>query len=104
MVATRGPSEIAASLNTGGIYRAVGGSVDVLLSLVVGGLFYKTQKKSIGMLLVPAGRELTLSVVSKAVDGKITPHLEAVLPLTAVPDALRRTGVGEIKGKLVIKP
>jgi len=39
-----------------------------------------------------------------AVEGKIAPLLEAVLPLLSVPEALRRTGLGEVKGKLVIKP
>ena len=56
------------------------------------------------MLLVPAGRALTKRVAEMAVDGKIAPHLEDVLPLSAVPEALRRTGQGEVKGKLVIRP
>ncbi|MCP4935985.1 MAG: zinc-binding dehydrogenase, partial [bacterium] len=56
------------------------------------------------MLLVPSGRDLTERVARLAVEGKIAPHLEAVLPLAAVPDALRRTGLGDVKGKLVIKP
>ena len=54
--------------------------------------------------MVPAGRTLTEQVARMAVAGKITPHVEAVLPLSSVPEALRRTGTGEVKGKLVIKP
>ncbi|WP_343082496.1 NAD(P)-dependent alcohol dehydrogenase [Ostreiculturibacter nitratireducens] len=104
MVATRGPSRIAGCLATGGVYRAVGGRVSVLLSLVFGGLVYRPAKKSIGMLMVPSGRDLTERVARAAVEGKISPHLEAVLPLSSVPEALRRTGLGEVKGKLVIKP
>jgi NADPH:quinone reductase-like Zn-dependent oxidoreductase len=104
MVATRGPARIARSLSDGGVYKAVGGNVRVLLSLVVGGLRFRLQNKSIGMLMVPAGRELTERVALMAVEGKIAPHLEAVLPLSSVPEALRRTGTGEVKGKLVIKP
>ena len=104
MVATRGPAPIARCLTTGGVYRALGGRVGVLLFLVFGGLFYRPAGKSIGMLMVPSGRDLTERVASAAVEGKISPHVEAVLPLSAVPEALRRTGLGEVKGKLVIMP
>lgn len=104
MVATRGPSQIARCLLKGGVYRALGGRVGVLLSIVVGGLFFRPAQKSINMLLVPSGRDLTDRVARAAVEGRISPHLEAVLPLSAVPEALRRTGSGEVKGKLVIRP
>lgn len=104
MVATRGPGRIAGALSAGGIYWAVGGEVGILLSLVFGGLRYRLKRQSIGMLMVPAGRELTERIARIATEGKITPHLEAVLPLSSVPEALRRTGLGEVKGKLVITP
>ncbi|MDU8910319.1 NAD(P)-dependent alcohol dehydrogenase [Aestuariicoccus sp. MJ-SS9] len=104
MVATRGPGRIAAALSLGGAYRAVGGEVRVLLPLVLGGLAYRLKGKSIGMLMVPSGRELTERVARMAVEGRIAPHLEGVLPLAEVPEALRRTGLGEVKGKLVIRP
>lgn len=104
MVATRGPVRIAGCLAPGGVYRAVGGRVRVLLSLLLGGAVFRPFGKSIGMLMVPSGRDLTAQVANAAVEGKIAPHLEAVLPLSAVPEALRRTGAGEVKGKLVIKP
>lgn len=104
MVATRGPGRISRALSVSGVYKAVGGNVGVLLSLVLGGLLYRFQGKSIGMLIVPVGRDLTRRVAHLAVNGQITPHVEAVLPLSAVPEALRRTGRGEVQGKLVIRP
>ena len=104
MVATRGPGRISKALSVGGVYRAVGGNVGVLLSLVLGGLRFRLQGKSVGMLIVPAGRDLTERVARMAVEGQIAPQLEAVLPLSSVPDALRRTGQGEVQGKLVITP
>ncbi|MCA0872791.1 NAD(P)-dependent alcohol dehydrogenase [Seohaeicola saemankumensis] len=104
MVATRDPSQIAGCLETGGVYRAVGGRVSVLLPLVLGGVLYRLAQKSIAMLMVPSGRDLTERVAQAAVEGRIVPHIEAVLPLSSVPEALRRTGLGEVKGKLVIKP
>lgn len=104
MVATRGPGRISKALSVGGAYRAVGGKVWVLLSLVLGGLRFKLQGKSVGMLLVPSGRDLTGRVARLAVEGQIAPQLEEVLPLSSVPDALRRTGQGEVQGKLVIRP
>lgn len=104
MVATRGPARIAPVLSDGGSYSALGGDVSVLLSLVVGGLRFRLREKSIGMLMVPSGPALTERVAAMTVEGKIAPHLEAVLPLSSVPEALRRTGAGEVKGKIVIRP
>ena len=103
MVATRSPGQIAKALNKQGAYKAVGGKVSVLLSLLLGGLFYRLKGKHIGMLMVPAGRDLTQRVVTMAERGEISPHLDAVLPLDAVPAALQSTGNGEVKGKIVIK-
>ncbi len=103
MVATRGPGEISEALTENGTYKAVGGRVPILLSLVIGG-WMRSKKQSIGMLLVPSGRELTERVAHLAVEKNITPHLEAVLPLSSVPEALLRTGKGEVRGKIVIKP
>jgi len=104
VVATRGPFRIARALAKGGTYRAVGGEVSVLLPLVFAHPLFRLMGKSIGMLLVPSGRELTASVAQAALEGRIAPHLEDVLPLSEVPEALRRTGKGEVHGKLVIRP
>ena len=103
MVATRGPGEISRALSDGGVYQALGGRVPTLLSLALGGRL-RTGTQSIGMLLVPSGRALTERVARLAVDGRITPHLEAVLPLSSVPQVLSRTGGGDVRGKIVIKP
>jgi NADPH:quinone reductase-like Zn-dependent oxidoreductase len=103
MVATRGPRKIAGALSEGGVYKAVGGSVPVLLSLLLGGRFWP-RNCSIGMLMVPSGRALTERVARLALQGQITPHLESVLPLSSVPEAISRTGLGEVRGKIVIRP
>jgi NADPH:quinone reductase-like Zn-dependent oxidoreductase len=103
MVATRGPRELSRVLAEGGTYRALGGGVPSLLSVVIGGKLL-SRNRSIGMLLVPSGKDLTNRVAELAVEGRITPHLEAVLPLSSVPEALDRTGRGDVLGKLVIKP
>lgn len=55
MVATRGPGQIAKALTKQGTYRAVGGEVSILLSLLFGGLGFRLMGKSIGMLMVPSG-------------------------------------------------
>lgn len=103
MVATRGPRKIAAALAEGGVYKAVGGGVPVLLSLVLGGRFWK-RRCSIGMLIVPSGRALTERVARMALQGQIAPHLDSVLPLSSVTEAISRTGRGEVRGKIVIRP
>lgn len=102
MVATRGPGEIAKVLADGGVYKAVGGGVPVLLSLMAGGPFW-SRRRSIGILMVPSGKALTERVARLALNGQITPHMEAVLPLSSVPEALSRTGSGEVLGKIVIR-
>ncbi|WP_137700514.1 NAD(P)-dependent alcohol dehydrogenase [Marimonas lutisalis] len=104
MVATRGPGAIARALAPNGRYQAVGGNVSTLLGLLFGGTLWRLRGKSIGMLMVPSGAALTAQVAQMAVEGRIAPHLEAVLPLRDTPEALRRTGQGEVKGKLVIRP
>lgn len=104
MVATRGPRRIARVLAPGGTYRAVGGEVRVLLSLMLGGLVFRPWGKSIGMLMVPSGRALTERVAALAMQGRIAPRLEAVLPLADLPEALARTGQGTVRGKIVIRP
>lgn len=103
MVATRRPRAIARVLTRNGRYQALGGTVRSLLCVVIGGR-YRFGPQSIGMLLVPSGRALTTEVAQMTVKGQITPHLEAVLPLDAVPEALARTGLGDVLGKIVIKP
>lgn len=103
MVATRGLAKIARCLAPNGKYQAVGGHYGLLMSLALAGVLYRLQKKSVGMLLVPAGRALTERVARLAADGTLKPHLEDVLPLSSVPEAIQRTGAGEVKGKLVIK-
>lgn len=103
MVATRGPRRISPALAQGGVYQALGGPVPVLLALVLGGRVW-ARGKSIGMLVVPSGRALTGRVAALAVEGRIVPHLEEVLPLAAVPEALERTGRGQVRGKIVIRP
>ncbi len=103
MVATRRPGEISRALAEGGVYQALGGNVPILVSLVVGGRF-RSKRHSIGMLIVPSGRALTERVAQLAVKGRITPCQYSVLPLSSVPDALLRTGHGEVLGKIVIRP
>ncbi len=103
MVATRSPGKIAKALADGGIYRAVGGGVPVLLALLLGGRFV-SRNRSVGMLLVPSGRALTERVARMGLEGRITPHLDSVLPLSSVAEALLRTGHGEVRGKVVIRP
>lgn len=104
MVATRGPRQIARALAPGGIYKAAGGNVRVLLSLLLGGRLFTSQGRSIGILMVPSGRAPTRRVAEMAVEGRLTPHLESVMPLTDLPKAIERTGRGDVKGKIVIKP
>ena len=82
----------------------MGGNLRILLALILGGLIYRGTGLSIGLLMVPAGADLTRRVAEMAASGCIAPHLEQVLPLAAVPEALARTGEGAVRGKIVIRP
>ncbi len=104
MVATRGPAQIARALTASGTYRAVGGRTGALLALASGGLLYRMRGQSIGILMVSTGRALTARVAQMAAKGTLTPLLDAVLPLAAVPEGLCRTGRGAVRGKLVVTP
>lgn len=103
MVATRKPSQIAKALTAKGSYKAVGGEIGILLSLLIGGLRFRPFGKSIGLLIIPSGRALTTQITNMAINGDITPQLETVMPLAQVPEALQKTGRGDVKGKIVIK-
>lgn len=103
MVATRRPREVRRALAEGGTYRAVGGSVSSLVSIAIGGKLL-SRNCSIGVHFVRSGRSLTNRVAILAIAGRLTPHLAAVLPLSSVPEAIVRTGRGEVPGKLVIRP
>lgn len=102
MVATRPAGEIAGALAPGGIYRAVGGRVRVILPLAVRGLLQRS--KTIGVLAVRTGAVVTRQVADRAVAGDLRPVIAGVLPLSGVAEALAKVGAGLVHGKLVIRP
>ncbi|MEL6677266.1 MAG: zinc-binding dehydrogenase, partial [Pseudomonadota bacterium] len=74
-----------------------------LLALAAGGLPYRLVGKSIGVLAVPTGPEALSAAAILATEGALSPQVETV-GLDDAPEALRRVGAGEVRGKLVIRP
>lgn len=103
LFATRGPRRVARSLAPGGTYRAVGGSVGTLLALAAGGPLTASEGRRVGVLAVDASSAVTARALHLAMEGRIAPHIDDVMPLSAVPDALHCIGTGTVKGKLVIR-
>lgn len=103
LVATRGPAKIASALAPGGTYRAVGGNVSILLSLALGGMIYRKEGISIGILAVPTGRALTEQSAKMAIDGILHPHIAGAVSLSETPEALRDVGAGTVRGKLIVR-
>ncbi len=92
------------ALTPNGSYYMVGGSVAVILQILfLGGLIKKFTGKNVRVLMVFPTRKDLESVAELCEAGKLIPSIEQQYPLSGVPEALRRLGEGNAKGKLVIK-
>lgn len=101
LVATRGPRRVAAAVAPGGRYRAVGGLVRVVLPIALAATWTRGR---VGMLVVRTGAEHTAQVAALAARGALVPVVDDVVPLAGLPEALRRTGAGDVRGKIVVRP
>ena len=102
MVATRPAARIARALRPGGVYRAVGGAVRVILPLALTGWMHKGRR--IGVMAVRTGAQVTAHSAAAAVSGTLRPLIDSVVPLRDLPRAMARLGAGEVRGKIVILP
>lgn len=81
-------------------WRHFDGRIDALTSEI--DVLVKNDEACQRLITIPG--VLTERIIQMAVDERIAPYLEAVLPLSAVPEALQRTGQGEVLGKIVVRP
>lgn len=104
LAAYRPMSDVRRALKPGGRYLMVGGSVRLLLKLLLGGPFSsRWHGKKLGILGVKQGHDLT-GVAQLVEAGTFAPVIDEVMSLPDVPEALRRVGQGRVRGKIVIKP
>jgi NADPH:quinone reductase-like Zn-dependent oxidoreductase len=91
------------SLNPGGRYLYVGGSVATLLQvLLIGPLIGRGAGRKVRLLAVRLGVRHLASMVELCQAGKIATVIDRRYRLTEVPAALRYLGEGHAKGKVVV--
>jgi NADPH:quinone reductase-like Zn-dependent oxidoreductase len=99
----RSASAYQRSLNPGGRYLFVGGSVATLLRvLLVGPFTGRATDRKIRVLAVRLGTRHLAPMVELCQEQKIVTVIDRRYPLSEVPDALRYLGDGHAKGKVVI--
>ena len=103
MVGHRSVRVYRRALKPGGRYLFVGGSVNVLLRVLVSGLVPARRRgKKLRVLGVRLGAKHVTALVELIGDGTITTHIDRRFDLDEVPDALRYLGEGHVKGKVVV--
>lgn len=105
LVAHRSVFAYRRALAPGGLYRCVGGSVPSLLRvLTVGPLAGKATGRSLGMLVVKQGPAHFQPMTELAASGDVAIHIDRIVGLDDVPDALAQVGAGRALGKVVVAP
>lgn len=105
-VSRRSPLRYRRVLSPGGTCVVVGGATGALLAnAILGALISRTSERSMGVLVwrqhVADDIE---SLLEHLREGTVRPAIERTYRLDDAPEALRRTAVGEVLGKLVITP
>ena len=104
LVAHRSVADYRRALVPGGRYRCVGGPVPTLLRLLTAGtLVGLLSGRRIGILAVKPGPEHFLPLAERCVRGEVRIHVDQVMGLAQVPEALARVGEGRALGKVVVE-
>lgn len=98
----RSPLAYARALNPNGTYATVGGSIPRLMEFVaLGPAISRLSNKHLRVVVLKANKDLAL--VNELFEaGKLIPVIDRTYPLADAPEALRRFGTGDHKGKIVI--
>lgn len=103
VIARRSVFDLKRALKPNGKYYVVGGSVAVLLQvLILGSLIGRSEGKQLRVLAVQRSHEDMVSIAELCEAGKIVPVIDRRFPLSQVPEALRYVGEGRAKGKVII--
>jgi NADPH:quinone reductase-like Zn-dependent oxidoreductase len=103
LVAHRSVSAYRRSLNPGGRYLLVGGSMRTLLQvLLIGPLTGRGADRRVRILAVRTGARQLAPLVALCQEGKVATVIDRRYPLSEVPEALRYLGDGHAKGKVVV--
>lgn len=98
----RSPFAYLRALKPNGTYATVGGSIPRLLQgLVLGPLIWRLYHKHVRVVALQPNKDLAyMNELFEA--GKLVPVIDGVYKLTELPDALRRFGTGDHKGKIIV--
>ena len=103
VIAHRSVFALQRALRRNGTYYCVGGSVAVLLQLLlVGPWLGKTSGKRLRLLVVPQNRKDLVSITELCEAGSIVPAIDRRYSLSEVPEAMRYVVEGRARGKVVI--
>ena len=103
LAAHRSAFAYKSSLEPGGRYLYVGGSVATLLqALLLGPVIGRAERKRIRLLAVRLGVRRLAPLIELCQTGKITAVIDRRYRLSQVPEALRYLGEGHAKGKVII--
>lgn len=90
-------------LATGGRYRCVGGTVNAMLqAALLGPIVGRATRRRVGVLAVRPGPSRFAPLADRVLAGDVRVHVDRVLPLDQVPEALTLVGQGQPLGKVVV--
>lgn len=91
------------SLNPGGIYVMIGGSLaQIFQAMLLGPLISITGNKKVGNHLIKSDKNSLVFLKKLLESGKIVPVVDRCYTLSEIAEALRYLGEGHAKGKIVI--
>ncbi|MEH7226812.1 NAD(P)-dependent alcohol dehydrogenase [Bacillus sp. JJ1566] len=103
VVGTRSIFDYKRVLNPKGTYVMVGGSMSLILQLLLlGRMIYKNEGKEMAILVHKPNSNDQNYLKELFVAGKLVPIIDKRYSLSQVPDAIRYLGEGHAKGKVVV--
>ncbi|RFB09449.1 NAD(P)-dependent alcohol dehydrogenase [Bacillus sp. HNG] len=103
VVGTRSIFDYKRVLNSKGTYVMIGGSISLILQLLLlGRMIYKNEGKEMAILVHKPNSNDQNYLKELFVAGKLVPIIDRRYSLSQVPDAIRYLGEGHAKGKVVV--
>ena len=101
VIASRSLSQYKHSLNSGGAFLMIGGTMPVLFQSILLSRLVSTKDKRLGLMAYAPNKGLD-RLAEMCTSGKIRPVIDKVFPLEKTIDAFRHYLGGQFKGKIVI--